>query len=121
MNVVRCGCACGCKACRLLIDCSEQCVAIEHVVGRGRVFRSRARRRGYGVPFEWVDVRRGRSCLENAGAERVVSVGRGRTSCTQRGQAICIIVNICCSPTVFCVTLPLLSYVNVVVERPFAI
>ena len=54
----------------------------------------------YGIPLEGVEIGGCGASLEDSLSEYVVPAGRGRSAGAERGQAVCIIVNICCSRAV---------------------
>jgi hypothetical protein len=96
VDVVGLGGAGGAAVLEALINGGQQCVAIEHVLGRGAEVSSAFCGGSDGEEFPRVG--RGGNAgddLVDAGAERVVAVGRCSLPLyAERSQTICVIINI---------------------------
>lgn len=69
VDVARNGCTSSDATRKPLIDCGEQCITIEDVLGRRRVLRAADCRRRDGVKLAWINPGCPRAGLENSLAE----------------------------------------------------
>jgi hypothetical protein len=101
MDVSGLGGTCSVPTRRLLVYGGEQAVSIEHVISGRCILRSGPRRARHRIPLEGVQVGGCRTSLQNSLTEGIVAVRCRRAEDTEGSQAVCIIVNICCSRAIY--------------------